>query len=152
MNKVKPAPKLLDAKEIKKCTLPKAEKIKELTEAIKKFNKTEHIQLAKVIKDQIKPREAPSANLLTTVLELKMSTMDEDTRTWLFHETVPREYYGTDKFKAYQEAFQINGAYIPRLNHINVPFEITHYKGKAKEQALLDTGATENFIDKETVQ
>jgi len=142
----------LDAKEIKKRTLPTALKINELTEAIKKFSKPERIRLAKIVRDQIKPWEAPSANLLTTALNLKMSTMDENTRTKLFHETVPREYYGTDKFRAYQEAFQINGAYIPRLNHIYVPFEITHYKGKAKEQALLDTGATENFIDQETVQ
>jgi len=143
----------LDAKEIKKRTLPTASKINELAEAIKKFSKPERIRLAKIVRDQIKkPQEAPSANLLTTTLELKMSTMDENTRTKLFHKTVPHEYYGTDKFRAYQEAFQINGAYIPRLNHIYVPFEITHYKGKAKEQALLDTGATENFIDQETVQ
>jgi len=142
----------LDAKEIKKHTLPTASKIKELTEAIKKFSKPKRIRLAKIIKDQTKPQEAPSANLLTTALELKMSTMDKETRTRIFHETVPSEYYGTDKFRAYQEAFQINGAYIPRRNHISVPFEIMHYKGTAKEQALLDTGATENFVDTETVK
>jgi len=41
--------------------------------------------------------------------------------------------------------------YISRLNHIQINFVLSHYQGKAEETALLDTGATENFIDYKTV-
>jgi len=41
--------------------------------------------------------------------------------------------------------------YISRLNHIQINFVLSHYRGQAEETALLDTGATENFIDYKTV-
>jgi len=41
--------------------------------------------------------------------------------------------------------------YISRLNHIQINFILSHYRGQAEETALLDTGATENFIDYKTV-
>ena len=41
--------------------------------------------------------------------------------------------------------------YISRLNHVQINFTLSHYRGQAEEVALLDTGATENFIDYKTV-
>jgi len=41
--------------------------------------------------------------------------------------------------------------YISRLNHVQINFVLSHYRGQAEETALLDTGATENFIDYKTV-
>jgi len=41
--------------------------------------------------------------------------------------------------------------YISQLNHIQINFVLSHYQGQAEEIALLDTGATENFINYKTV-
>ena len=41
--------------------------------------------------------------------------------------------------------------YISRRNAIEIPFSLSHYRGTAEEIALLDSGATENFIDHATV-
>jgi len=41
--------------------------------------------------------------------------------------------------------------YISRLNHIQINFVLSHYQGQVEETALLDTGATENFINYKTV-
>jgi len=41
--------------------------------------------------------------------------------------------------------------YISQLNHVQINFILSHYRGQAEETALLDTGATENFINYKTV-
>ena len=40
--------------------------------------------------------------------------------------------------------------YIRRINALNVPLTFLSAQLKADEEALLDSGATENFIDEET--
>jgi hypothetical protein len=40
--------------------------------------------------------------------------------------------------------------YIKRITSMNIPFSFTTAHAKAEEKALLDSGAMENFIDKET--
>jgi hypothetical protein len=42
--------------------------------------------------------------------------------------------------------------YISRYNSVTIPFEFETFKGKAEETALVDSGATENFIDYKTVE
>jgi hypothetical protein len=42
--------------------------------------------------------------------------------------------------------------YISRYNSVTIPFEFETFKGKAEETALIDSGATENFIDYKTVE
>jgi len=37
-------------------------------------------------------------------------------------------------------------------NSIQLKVPISHYRGTTEEQILVDTGATENFIDKTTVE
>ena len=41
----------------------------------------------------------------------------------------------------------IDAITIRKRNSIQVPFELRHFKGTSQETALLDTGATESFID-----
>jgi len=41
--------------------------------------------------------------------------------------------------------------FVNKSNSIQVKILLSHYRGKAEEITLLDTGATENFIDHTTV-
>jgi hypothetical protein len=41
--------------------------------------------------------------------------------------------------------------YINKQNSIKLPFSLYTYRGKAEETALVDSGATENFVDYKTV-
>jgi len=41
--------------------------------------------------------------------------------------------------------------FVNKSNSIQLKVPITHYRGTAEETILLDTGATENFIDQTTV-
>jgi hypothetical protein len=45
----------------------------------------------------------------------------------------------------------IDSVMINKRNSIHVPFRLHHFKGIADETALLDTGATESFINVKTV-
>ena len=47
---------------------------------------------------------------------------------------------------------KINSVYLSKVNLIWIKFPLQHYKGTAEEWALLDTGATENFINEGTVR
>ena len=47
---------------------------------------------------------------------------------------------------------KINSVYLSKVNSIRIKFLLQHYKGTAEEWALLDTGATENFINEGTVR
>jgi len=41
--------------------------------------------------------------------------------------------------------------YFSLKNYIQINFTLSHYQGQVEESALLDSGATENFIDHATV-
>src|SRR5712672_3271607 len=41
--------------------------------------------------------------------------------------------------------------YISRFNSVVMPFDLYTFKGKVEERALVDSGATANFIDYKTV-
>jgi len=41
--------------------------------------------------------------------------------------------------------------FVNKSNSIQLKVPITHYRGTAEENILLDTGATDNFIDQTTV-
>jgi hypothetical protein len=42
--------------------------------------------------------------------------------------------------------------YVRKTNALEIPFNFQTYMAKVEEIALVDSGATENFIDKETVK
>ena len=48
-------------------------------------------------------------------------------------------------------ALKLNSVYISKVNSIRIKFPLSHYQGTAEEWALLDSGATENFINHKTV-
>src|SRR4029077_17666721 len=60
-------------------------------------------------------------------------------------------FYSSPKLAAVVRAFQLDSVFVNRTNSIQVSISLSHYRGKAEEIALLDTGATENFIDHTTV-
>ena len=41
--------------------------------------------------------------------------------------------------------------YISRYNSVTMPFDLYNFQGKVEEHALVDSGATANFIDYKTV-
>jgi len=41
--------------------------------------------------------------------------------------------------------------YFSLKNYVRINFTLSHYRGQAEESALLDSGATENFVDHATV-
>jgi hypothetical protein len=42
--------------------------------------------------------------------------------------------------------------YVTKKNALEIPFNFQTYMAKAEEQALMDSGAMENFINKGTVK
>ena len=60
--------------------------------------------------------------------------------------------WGTPKYQALLELMEIDSVQVKKRNMITLEFTIEHYRGQNEETALLDTGATESFVDKETVQ
>jgi hypothetical protein len=59
--------------------------------------------------------------------------------------------WGTEKHRALLEEMQIDSVHVTKRNSIQVKFTLEHFKGTSEETALLDTGATESFIDHESV-
>jgi Zinc knuckle len=55
------------------------------------------------------------------------------------------------KLAAVVRALKIRTMYINKQNSIKLPFSLYTYRGKAEETTLIDSGATENFVDYKTV-
>jgi len=147
------APKLLDAKEIKKRTF-NAHKIREITTKIQKLPIEERTLLV----NQIKPKPKPkfSAEQIKAALPEIIRTYMDEQKLKMLHQTLPEKDLGTDKHMALIKAMKIQGTmfgqYISLKNYVTVQFPLLHYRGQSKESALLDSGATENFVDSETVK
>jgi hypothetical protein len=73
--------------------------------------------------------------------------MEQDARLNLLDQLVPKSMWGTEKHRALLEKMQIDSIYITKRNLIQIRFTLEHFKGTSEETALLDTGATESFID-----
>jgi len=74
----------------------------------------------------------------------------------MLHQTLPEKDLGTDKHMALIKAMKIQGTmfgqYMSLKNYVRVQFPLLHYRGQSEESALLDSGATESFINSETVK
>jgi hypothetical protein len=46
---------------------------------------------------------------------------------------------------------RLNSVLVTKRNSIQIKFQLHHFQGMAEETGLLDTGATESFIDHKTV-
>ena len=146
-------PKLLDAKEIKKHTF-NAHKIREITMKIQKLPTSECIRLVKHLKP--KPRPKFSAEQIKATLPEIAKTYTDKQKLKLLHQALPKGDIGTDKHMALIKAIKIQGAiltqYMAMKNFVRVQFPLLHYRGQAEESTLLDSGATENFIDFDMVK
>jgi len=147
------APKLLDAKEIKKRTFD-THKIREITTKIQKLPTAECIQLVEHLKP--KPRPKFSAEQIEAALPEIVKTYTDEQKLKLLHQALPEGDLGTDKHMALIKAMKIQGTilgqYMSLKNYVRVQFPLLHYRGQSEESALLDSGTTESFVDNETVK
>ena len=158
-----PAPKLLDkqkleelmaaykAKQLPPCT-PSPLKVKMVQEFIKdnthKFDKATHKQLADLCK---LPKSKPSTQQMGDALKDQIPYMDEDIKIRTLNALVPAIRFNIQKIETLAKTFGINTAFINRSNSVQIPITLVSYKQESTITALLDTRATENFIDTEAV-
>src|SRR5712672_3390029 len=55
------------------------------------------------------------------------------------------------KLAALVRVLRLRKMYISRFNSVTMPFDLYTFKGKVEERALVNSGATANFIDYKTV-
>ena len=64
---------------------------------------------------------------------------------------MPLKEWGTPKHRAILESLKLNSIYLSKINSIRIKFLLTYYRETVEEWALIDSGATEIFIDTQTV-
>jgi len=165
------APKLLDAQRIKDL----------IAENLWKLSTDEHIKLAGEARKILKvppgarpirklPKRAPKAqtNIKVTsigqaddtakpdassiVATLKDKTVDEGIRIAILEQVMPNGFKDGAKLAAILETLKLTSVYFSLQNYVWVKFPLAHYQGESEEEALLDSGATENFIDANMVK
>ena len=134
-----------------------AKEIQELIQAnVTRYSQKERAELAIRLRDQMKQllQSTPVAipDPTTVINKASLMAMEHDTHLEVLDKLVPTSMWGTPKHTALLMEMDINTIAIRKRNSIQVPFELRHYKGTSQETALLDTGATESFIDIKTVK
>jgi len=169
-------PQLLDTKKLKKLIAdnePPAhalgpQKIKVIQEFITdnahKFDEATCQELIKLCKPKLKPtvkqlgdahaypKSKPSAKQIGDALKEQIQTMDEDTKIRTINELIPKTGFSIQKIEALTKAFRLDNIFVNKSNSVQIEFALVSYKRETKEVGLLDTGATENFIDSEMVK
>ena len=159
-----PAPKLLDKQKLEelmaaykaKQSPPRAPsplKVKMVQEFIKdkayKFDEATRKQLADLYKPKLKSK--PSAQQMGDALKDQIPYMDEDTKIRTLNALVPAIRFNIQKIETLATTFGIDTAFVNRSNSVQISITLVSYKQESTVTALLDTGATENFIDTEAV-
>jgi len=85
-------------------------------------------------------------------LKEQIQTMDEDTKIRTLNELIPKAGFSIQKIETLAKAFSLDSAFVNKSNSVQVQFALISYKRETKEIGLLDTGATENFINSETIK
>jgi len=85
-------------------------------------------------------------------LKEQIQTMNEDTKIRTLNELIPKNGFNIQKIEALARTFGLDSIFVNKSNSVQVQFVLVSYKRKTKEIGLLDTRATENFIDSETVK
>ena len=154
-----PAPKLLDAKRIKELiaahkqkSVPMLSDIKKVQEFIKENAHTFDEATRKEIIKLCNPKSKPSAQQMGDALKEQIQTMDDDTKIRTLNELIPRAGFSIQKIEALAKTFGLDSIFVNKSNSVQIEFAVISYKWETKEIGLLDTGATENFIDSETVK
>jgi hypothetical protein len=78
--------------------------------------------------------------------------MEHDAHLDILDQLVPNSMWGTPKHMALLTEMGIDSVLVSKRNSIHIPFKLHHFRGTSEETALLDTGATESFIDVGTVK
>jgi hypothetical protein len=140
----------LDAKGIKQL----------IAENATRYSREEWLKVLAAVSGQMKklPKNVPvtipkTKTMQTTPVFSKKAllSMGHDARLQLLDQLVPQSMWGTEKHHALLEEMQIDSVHVTKRNSIQVKFTLEHFKGTSKEMALLDTGATESFINHESV-
>jgi len=170
-----PTPKLLDAKRIKELiaahkqkstpTLSDIKKVQEfVTNNAHKFDEATCKEIIKLCKPKSKPtveqlgdahayqKSKPSAKQMEDALKEQIQTMDEDTKIRMLNELIPKAGFSIQKIEALAKTFGLDSVFVNKSNSVQIEFTVVSYKRETKEIGLLDTRATENFIDSETVK
>jgi len=169
------SPQLLDAKKLEKLISDKPpahmlgpQKIKAIKDCIAanahKFDEATRQKLIKLCKPKTKsiaqrlenahayPKSKPSAQQMGDALREQIQTMDDDTKIRMLNELIPRAGLSIQKIEALAKTFRLDSAFVNKSNSVQIEFTVISYKRETKEIGLLDTGATENFIDSETIK
>ena len=134
-----------------------AKEIQELIQAnVTRYSQKERVELAIRLRDQMKqlPQSTPVAipDPATVINKASLMAMEHNTHLEVLDKLVPTSMWGTPKHTALLIEMDIDAITIRKRNSIQVPFELRHFKGTSQETALLDTEATESFIDIKTVK
>jgi len=170
------SPQLLDAKKLEKLIannqLPAhtlgPQKIKAIQECIAanthKFDEATCQKLIKLCKPKSKPtvkqlgdayaypKSKLSAKQMGDALKEQIQTMDEDTKIRMINKLIPKAGFSIPKIEALAKTFRLDSVFVNKSNSVQVQFMLISYKRETTEIGLLDTRATENFIDSETVK
>jgi len=170
------SPQLLDTKKLEKLIAnnqPSAhtlgpQKIKAIQDCITanahKFDEATRQKLIKLCKPKTKsiaqqlgrahayPKSKPSAQQMGDALKEQIQTMDEDTKIRTLNELIPKNGFSIQKIEALAKTFGLDSVFVNKSNSVQIEFAVISYKRETKEIGLLNTRATENFIDSETVK
>jgi len=91
-------------------------------------------------------------NASNIVATLKDETVDEGTRIAILEQVMPTSFTDGATLATILDMLKLKSIYFSMKNFVRVKFPLMHYRGQAEEEALLDSGATENFIDINTVK
>ena len=90
-----------------------------------------------------------ASSIVTT---LKDETVDEEIRIAILERVMPTSFTDGATLATILKILKLKSVYFSMKNYVRVKFPLMHYRGQAEEEALLDSGATENFIDHSTVK
>jgi hypothetical protein len=78
--------------------------------------------------------------------------MEHDAHLDILDQLVPDSIWGIAKHMALLTEMGIDSVLVSKRNSIHVLFKLHHFRGTSEETVLLNTGATESFIDIGTVK
>jgi hypothetical protein len=114
------------------------------------------VELAIKLHDQLKqllqtsPVTIPDPTVI--INKVNLMAMEHDAHLDVLDQLVPNSIWGTPKHMALLNEMGIDSVLVSKRNSIHIPFKLHHFRGTSEETALLDTGATESFIDIGTVK
>jgi len=85
-------------------------------------------------------------------LKEQIQTMDKDTKIRTLNALIPETGFDIQKIQTLAKTFGLDSVFVNKSNSVQIEFVVISYKRETKEIGLLDTGATENFIDSETIK